>query len=156
MKSYAFDITELSRFILVARNSFLNGQENTPLENLNTHEATFSEGEMVYHRSYMGIRTLIGREIVFLNEQPIWGLSFMGTAIQDDLEPKKILRFLNIFLLLTYPKDKISSEQNGYKFDNVTDGDITHFNGELSITSEKDIVFKFHYFGGMIIGNHPE
>ena len=154
MKPEFLESTSLASFILTARNYCLNNQVSIDSNHQASREISYGEENFVYKKSFLGLRNLIGKEIVFLNGEPIWGMSFMGTTSNDKFKQNEILRLLNSVLLSTFPNDKSNPGHIEYSSDEIDEGDITHFKGEKIVILKMETVFKLQYFGGTIMGNH--
>lgn len=110
-----------------------------------------------YHDTYYGNLVDCGREIVFLENKPVWGMCYHGGAIEDfRRESAEIFSFLRNALSLTSSKAPMRGpptySEGKYEYFNRCSGDILDFAGEEEIadSSLNKRVYVKHYCGGAI------
>ncbi len=148
---------ELSEFIARAkRNTFATGGEKVASSKTASKDYLYKEGEFIYRDSYFGSRYDIGQEIVWRNDEPIWGMNYMGGMREgyEDLS-KATFRFLKECLTLvdaSMPFRGPELHQKGeFKYRNEVVGDVERFQGTERIFFRSDEIYERTYHGGLIL-----
>lgn len=96
---------ELNEFLVKAKkNTYAKSGEGgeTKLED-GTRELTYEEGGFKYRDRYFGSKDFVGEEIVWKNNQPIWGMNYYGFMLPAPVDSKKFLQFLKKALSAVEP-----------------------------------------------------
>jgi hypothetical protein len=80
-----FDLNALHAFIVRAKAATYvgSGQKLLPYR-LGSHDLQFTDGDWAYHDSYLGESDFIGEEIVYYQQQVVWGMNYFGYILQPD------------------------------------------------------------------------
>lgn len=150
---------ELNQFLLAAKiNTYAtNGEKSeTKLED-GTNELIFQEDNFKYRDRYFGANPFIGQEIVWQNEQRIWGMNYYGQVL--GLENKATLfgEFLN-FLKLALRQIEIDKPYRGpaqfkdghFEYFCECQGAIAKFIGSEKILYQGQEIYHLDFHGGSI------
>lgn len=146
---------ELRNFILNAsRATYASGDESIK-EKQSDGSTTikFEEGEYKLHDNYFGGEPYGGREVVFLNNKPIWMMVYYG-LVHSNIEVKDVYGFLieslsNSTLEMPYRGPKLFQKGN-LKYENNFVGGIDNFSGTEKIYRDGICVYEASYIGGFV------
>ncbi len=131
------------------------------------YEEDFDFGKLNYRDSYMGYYSAPGREVVRLNDSPIWSMAYDG-----GMDPKfygnleftcGVFSFLKEALLQANVGEPFRGPSSFSKGDllytNLSEGNICRFKGTETIYNvnryglnvQQKRVFEQNYFGGVIV-----
>jgi hypothetical protein len=160
------NLDELAGFLARAKKATYagNGREVDP-ERPGFKELEYIEGDWNYRDSYAGFFRAPGQEIVRLQNEPIWTMSYdggMSPDFKDDVEfATRTFGFLKRALLeipenAPYRGPQGSwNDSTGWVYENSFDGDLTDFRGCEMIWTRLDerstLVFSQSYMGGLVI-----
>lgn len=146
----------LSTFLVEAKlNTYATKGEAKEKINLNSgKELTFVENNLEYKDIYFGYNPFIGEEIVWKDNEIIWGMNYYGQVISKKVTPAKIYEFLKEALKTV----KINAPLRGsskYKKQNFTyinkiKGEVMSFKGEEKIFYKNMLIYVLTYHGGFI------
>jgi hypothetical protein len=113
----------------------------------------FANGEYKFHDNYFGGEPYGGREVIFLNDKPIWMMVYYG-FVHPDVEAKSIYGFLakslsNSKVEMPYRGPKLFQEGN-LKYQNDLVGDTENFSGTEKIFRDDVCVYEASYIGGFV------
>ena len=122
---------------------------------LKSEDYHFEKDGLTYHDTYFGSRDFIGEEVVYKNNEPVWGLNYYGFILSKDTGHKELYAFLREALMQEYsdiipvrgPKNYQSSD---WEYNNSADGELDRFTGTEKIYRAGVLVYKCHYHGGFI------
>jgi hypothetical protein len=148
---------ELTSFLREAsKKSYANTDslraESTRLNSVDYH---FKKEDLIYHDTYFGERDFIGEEIVYKNNEPIWGANYYGYILSAEIDEKILYGFLRQVLLQDFsdiipvrgPKDYSLGE---WKYVNMVDGYLSRFIGREEIYRDNQLIYRGYYHGGSI------
>lgn len=152
------DIKQLSKFLVKAKiNTYASsGEEGEKILPDGGKEFEFEEGNFQYRDRYYGFNSFIGQEIVWQNGKIIWGMSYYGKVISEEIiSAKQIYQFLQEALKrITEDKPFRGLDylrKGDFEYFNKTEGRLENFNGEETILFKKQLVYQLKYHGGLII-----
>lgn len=113
---------------------------------------SYSEGEYKYHDNYFGGEPYGGREVIFINNKPIWMMVYYGKIIKGDR--REIYSFLQKALrtipqIAPYRGDREVRDEN-FKYENTWNGNIENFSGTETILFKEKKIYEASYLGGMV------
>lgn len=147
---------KLHEFILRAKSATYVG-DGTPTEScrLKSHDLVFEWDEYKYRDSYFGGSDFIGEEVVYANDEPLWGMNYYGTI----LRPEKITaaeagRMIKASLTRMYAAGRFlggwEHQLGDLIYHDTSEGDLRHFTGYEWIDKEGEKVYELFYHGGLI------
>lgn len=150
------DKSELCKFLVKAKKSTYAAGDTAKkiVENDKSTTLIFEEGDWKYHDNYFGGEPFGGREVVFLQNKPVYIMVYYGQVNKSISDFEKIYKFLQKALLLI-PEDrpfrgpKKYSEGN-FSYINTFIGEIDNFSGEEIISQAGKEIYKAKYIGGFV------
>jgi hypothetical protein len=149
------DKDELKRFILEAsRATYASG--NKSIQQKQSDGSTtiqYEKGAYKYHDNYFGGEPYGGREVVFLNDKPLWMMIYYG-YVHTGIENKEVYAFLmeslsNATLEMPYRGPSLH-EKSIWKYENKLIGDVENFSGTEKIYKENVCIYEASYIGGLV------
>ena len=130
----------------------------TPVDSprlLGSVQMEFEKGIYFYRDIFFnGPKKFIGQEIVYQNSKPVWGMNYMGGAVQGATFGKMETNFLKEALFRLAEKCRMGGiceyEKREYKYQDRGQGDILDFLGEEKIFTGGKSIYKLNYQGGLI------
>ena len=147
---------ELNDFLVKAKkNTYAsNGEGGEKKLEDGTKELVYEEGEFKYRDRYFGSKDFVGEEIVWKNNQPIWGMNYFGFMLPVPVDSKKFLEFLKKALSEVETSKPFRGPDQLNKGDfiyaNSAHGTIENFHGEEVIFYLNERVYRLFYHGGAI------
>lgn len=141
-------------FLLKARTQTYAGNDSKvePLLKGST-QFEYSKDTLLYRDIYnIGNGLFVGLETIYLNDAPIWSMSYFGNFKKmSEEETDKILRKA---LIDKWNKarlwDDIKVKSDGYEYICEGSGDISEFGGTEKIVKKNETVYYFYYAAGFI------
>lgn len=148
---------KLSSFLKEANiNTYANKDvSKAPSTRMKSEDYHFEKNGLIYHDTYFGGRDFIGEEIVYKNNEPVWGMNYYGFVADESVDEKEVYVFLRTALMESYNDiipvrgPKIYSKE-GWEYKNQVDGDLGRFVGIEEISKDNKSVYKAYYHGGFI------
>jgi hypothetical protein len=150
------DKKRLCKFLVEAkRSTYASGDmAKKIIEEDKSTTLIFEDSDLKYHDNYFGGEPFGGREVVFLQSQPVYIMTYYGLVDESVKDLETVYRILQKALLLI-PKDcpfrgpkKYIEGDMIYK-NNYT-GEIDNFFGEETISYKEKEIYKARYIGGFI------
>lgn len=117
-------------------------------------EFFYQEGVWRYRDRYFGFNPFIGTEIIWKNNQAVWGMNYYGEIISDKIDSKKVYQFLRQAMRLVQPDRPFRGPKNfqsgEWLYQDNSSGTIDKFNGMEMIYFIKDKVYELNYYGGFV------
>jgi hypothetical protein len=117
-------------------------------------ELVYESGEWKYRDRYFGFNQFIGEEIVWLNNEAVWGMNYYGRIFSDKVNGKQLYEFLRKALRSVKserpfrgPKEFQEKEWN-YKDESI--GTVNNFEGVETIYFREEKVYELNYHGGTL------
>ena len=151
---------ELIEFVVKAKlNSYAgSGGIGDRLGNDGSKEFTYREGPYSYRDQYFGFNPFIGEEIIWKDDEPVWGMNFYGRVKHRDLtDAKEIYSFLRKALQQVsrdYPyRGPRTFSEGKWRYSNEPAGGVDNFSGNEKIHYNNQEVYSLNYSGGAINRN---
>ena len=150
------NLDQLHAFIVAAKAAtYIGDGEPTTSCRLGSHDLAYEAGDYRYHDSYFGGSDFMGEEIVYHQDQPIWGMNYYGKLLKPDrITPDAVGRMLKISLSLLYDTGRFlggwTHTQDGLTYYDTSAGELTHFSGREWIEIDGEVVYQLVYHGGLI------
>jgi len=121
---------------------------------LESKQLDFQKSNYFYQDIYfLGNKKIIGQEIIYYEQKPIWGMSYMGKTIgisETNFLKESLLRLSNKCRL----GQTCEYKKREFKYQDQGNGSLEDFSGEEQIFSEgpKDAlsIYKLNYQGGLL------
>jgi hypothetical protein len=122
-----------------------------------SRQLEYREDPFFYRDIYFGVNFFVGQEMVYIEEQPYWSMSYAGgvsASMTQQEDVQKIYAFLRSALRRVSREwifrgpDEFSD--GTYRYENQQDGDFTIFHGAEIIRENDKIVYMLRYNGGVL------
>jgi len=118
---------------------------------------SYTDGDMRYHDSYAGKLWAPGREVVFLNDEPVWCMSYQGQHNENydkEFFQEKAFIFLKKALMnfddrMPFRGPKMFTDGD-FKYEFEIEGDYEYFRGREEIYYKDELVFFQDVMGELI------
>ncbi len=148
-------IGELKHFIWQAsRATYASGDESIKEKQLDgSTTIRFETGDFAFHDNYFGGEPYGGREVVFLNQKPVWMMVYYGFV-----EPGQVNKQVYTILMAALSQAPAEApyrgpshfEQGEWRYENSLTGTIERFSGEEKIFQNDVCVYQANYLGGLV------
>ena len=156
IKEREYNIT--SFLIEAKKQTYANSSaDKIPSSRLNSKDYEYKKNNMIYHDTYFGGTNFIGEELVYVDEQPYWGMNYYGVTLDKSLGEEAMDNALRPALMkvgeditiipVRGPKKFINGDYI-YTFD--VDGDIENFNGVETVYKNDIKIYELKCSGGLI------
>lgn len=155
-------LQQLNNFLGKASlSTYAGGGENIDPEEPMFKELEYKEGKWYYKDSYAGFFQSWGREVVWLNNKPIWNQIYGGGMVEKFQNDEKFAHETFDFLKKALsagekvkefqPRGAKSYLDGDWEYKCDWSGDISRFQGHESIKHKGEEVFIHDFLGGLII-----
>ena len=151
------DQKELAEFLNEANKSTYANKDapKASSSRLKSEDYHFEKDNLIYHDTYFGSRDFMGEEIVYKNNEPVWGLNYYGYILSEATNEKELYGFLRQALMQEYSdiipvRGPKNYQNNDWGYNNSADGELNRFTGIEEIYRAGVLVYKCHYHGGFI------
>lgn len=145
------DKTELIEFLLKAKKSTYAGSRNQVKSSRPTsNDFSYSQDRLMYYDSYLGSDPFSGEEILFLDQQAIWGMNYMGRKLDTNFDYnflKEALQHVSSERPFRGPRIYQNSD---YIYKSGEKGDFNWFQGYETIEYKGQLVYECYYHGGSL------
>jgi hypothetical protein len=150
---------ELARFLVKAKIvTYASGNDEFAVRPTlaDSHQLEYAENNLLYRDIYYGGLHFIGIEIVFQEEQPIWGMSYYGGVLPGSSDQQiagmsPVLKAALREVPLETPFRGPASFQDGdYHYQNEIHGEILSFHGTETIHIHEKAIYRLLYNGGVV------
>lgn len=150
---------DIENFLIEAKKqTYANATvEKMPSSRLNSNDYEYKKHNMIYHDTYFGGIRFIGEEVVYVDNQPYWGMNYYGVTLDENLGEEAMDNALRPALMkvgeektiipVRGPKEFINNEYK-YVFD-VTGG-INNFSGVETVYKNNVKIYELKCNGGLI------
>ena len=149
-----FNENALKSFILQAsRATYASGDESIKQKQSDgSTTIDYKSGAYRYHDNYFGGEPYGGREVVFLNDKPLWMMAYYGFVHEG--ANKEVYGFLmeslsNTILEMPY-RGPALYEKGEWKYENKLAGNVENFSGTEKIFRNGVCVYEASYIGGLV------
>ncbi len=149
-------LEELHDFILKAKATTYvgDGKPVNPCRE-KSHDLTFSQGAFKYLDSYFGGEDFIGEEVVYHQNEPVWGMNYYGAVIKPEMiTGAETGAMIKSSLSEMYAQGRFLGGwehiEGGLAYHDTSEGDLTHFTGYEWIEKDGVKVYELFYHGGLI------
>ena len=124
---------------------------------LKSKDYEFKDGNFTYHDTYFGGVKFIGEEVVYYNDNILWGMNYYGVTLDDSLAEELMDKVLRVALMkvgedrrvipVRGPKEFVNED---YLYTFNVDGDMENFIGTEQIYKGKKLIYELKCHGGII------
>lgn len=114
----------------------------------------FKLGKHRMHDNFFGGEPYGGREVIFLDEKPVWIMVYYGFVDKSIKSPGEIYAFLQ--KALSKPPEELplrgpqKLEEGDFRYENKWSGDLERYEGEEVIFQNGNRVYEAKYSGGAV------
>lgn len=146
------DINKIVPFLLLAKRNTYAAKDNlTKSSRTNSHDYCYEDNSgYSYYDTYLGGECFAGEEAVWLHEQPVWSMNYVGRVIGENFSGD----FLKEALMavpeeLPFRGPEIYSKGD-YHYHCKVDGEFVWFQGYEEIFYMDEKIYECHFHGGII------
>ena len=147
----------LRKFLVEAKiNTYASGEAvEKIIEQDGSTTLVYKKNNITYKDNYFGGEPFGGKEVVLVNNKPIYLMTYFGKVFDDVKDVELVYRILQ-HALRSIPEEKPFRGPErliieGYEYVNISEGGIKYFSGEESIYSpDHKLVYEANYSGGLI------
>lgn len=147
---------DLKTFIKSAKeNTFAAGADPVESSRNGSTDFVYEEGKYTYRDSFLGDLSDVGEELVWFEDEPVWGMNYRGGMIEGhEDKANEVFEFLKEALSnvpVDYPYRGPKCWKNGNMvYVNHVDGNVTDFVGKERIYQGGEMIYERKYHGGRI------
>ena len=150
---------EFLEFLVKAKKStYANSNAPKVLSSrLKSKDYEFTDGKFTYHDTYFGGVKFIGEEVVYYNDNILWGMNYYGVTLDDSLTEELMDKVLRVALMkvgkdkdiipVRGPKEFVNED---YLYTFNVDGDMENFVGTERIYKDKKLIYELKCHGGIL------
>lgn len=154
---YGINEQELVTFIVEAKlNSYVGDGKVCASCRKGSHDIGFEKNQWSYLDSYFGGTDLIGQEVVWNFNNPVWAMNYCGRILAPELiNAEKAGTAIKTALAEMYRSGRFlggfkKKTIHGYYNDHST-GDVASFSGVEKILVEDVVAYQLDYAGGLVV-----
>ena len=117
----------------------------------------YEDGNFTYHDTYFGGVKFMGEEVVYYNDNILWGMNYYGVTIDDNLTEEMMDKVLRLALMkvgedkdiipVRGPKEFINDD---YLYTFNVYGNMENFVGTERIYKDDKLIYELKCHGGFI------
>ena len=151
-KNASMDINKVIEFLLVAKkNTYAAANNKVESCRKNSHDYRYQDKNgFTYLDSYFGGECFVGEEIVWLHENPVWSMNYVGRVIGENFSGdflKEVLMQVSAELPFRGPEIYAKGD---YHYHCKIDGEFVWFQGYEEIFYMDEKIYEGHFHGGAI------
>ncbi|MDO8523422.1 MAG: DUF5680 domain-containing protein [bacterium] len=157
MNNNSIDLNNLAQFLDEAnKNTFANkNAEKAAPTRLGSSDYHFEKGNLTYHDTYFGDRDFIGEEIVYRDQEPIWGMNYFGFMLSDNVSAKEVGSFLEESIMQRYDnvipvRGPLNFFKDKWVYKLSINGGLDRFSGQEEISYNHQLVYSLFLRGGLL------
>lgn len=151
-KNASMDINKIIEFLLVAKkNTYAAANNKIDSCRKNSHDYRYEDKNgFTYLDSYFGGECFVGEEVVWLHENPVWSMNYVGRVIGANFSGdflKEVLMQVSAELPFRGPEIYAKGD---YHYHCKIDGEFVWFQGYEEIFYMDEKIYECHFHGGAI------
>ena len=148
------DRDSLRAFLVEAhRNGYATTEPDQP-DDAPGKRIEYADGEWHYVDQYVGSRAFVGFEVVFRDDEPVWGMNYYGAPTDLTIDHAEVYAFLRKALEQVSKSNPYrgpgSFGDGRFAYRTETDGTIERFSGLEAIEMDGTVVYQGEYGGGVV------
>ncbi len=148
---------KLEKFLVLAKqNTYASGAEG--IETIlpdGSKELLYHAENFRYRDRYFGARDFLGREVVWQNETPVWGMNYYGFLVSDAFPSGQFSLFLRKALRQVAEERPFRGPgyliEEEFEYLNESQGTVERFTGLERILYQRREIYRLVYHGGAVI-----
>lgn len=151
------ELLELSSIVVAAKTAtYVGGGDLAPASRTGSHDLGWRDGRWSYLDSYVGGTDFHGQEVVWLDDVPVWAMSYYGAVLRPDLiDGERAGLTIKTALTAMYAEGRFLGGfehvgEHGTYVDAST-GDVARFHGREVILVGGEEAYALDYFGGLVV-----
>ena len=151
-KSVNVDIQKLTEFLLVAkRNTYAAKDNQTDSSRRNSVDYCYEDKSgYMYYDTYLGGECFAGEEAVWLHEQPVWSMNYVGRVIGENFSGDFLKEALMQVPYETPFRGPEIYTKGDYHYHCKVDGGFVWFQGYEEIFCREEKIYECYFHGGRI------
>lgn len=151
------DLDQLHDFIVSAKAATYVGDGEAAVScREGSHDLVYNQGDFRYLDSYFGGANFIGQEVIYLQNQPVWGMNYYGRIlIPEKITAAEAGAMIKASLSRLYANGRFLGgwmyHQGDLTYHDTSNGDLSHFTGCERIEKDGEKVYELIYHGGLIL-----
>ena len=147
---------ELAKFLVQAKvNTYASGDTEVERKLFDgCKELVYREDGLKYRDRYFGGNPFIGEEIVWSENDIVWGMNYYGTVFSDEVSAKSVYQFLQKAMRQITEDRPFRGPENfkkgDFKYVDKSNGSINMFQGIETILYKEREVYRLCYHGGLM------
>lgn len=151
-RNASMDINKIIDFLLVAKkNTYATGNNKVDSCRMNSHDYRYEDKSgFIYLDSYLGGECFAGEEVVWLHENPVWSMNYVGRVIGENFSGdflKEVL--MEVLTDLPFRGPEIYTKGD-YHYHCKVDGEFVWFQGYEEIFYMDEKIYECYFHGGTI------
>lgn len=151
-RSTSVDIQKLIEFLLLAKkNTYAAADNQTKSSRTNSHDFGYEDNNgYKYYDTYLGGECFAGEEAVWLHEQPVWSMNYVGRVIGENFSGdflKEVLKEVPVEQPFRGPEIYTKGD---YHYHCKVDGGFVWFQGYEEIFYRDEKIHECYFHGGVI------
>ena len=146
------DIGKMIQFLLVAKRNTYAATDNR-VESCRTNSVDFRYSDnsgYTYLDSYLGGECFVGEEAVWLHDQPVWSMNYVGRVLGENFSGDFLKEaLLAVSEALPYRGPEIYSKGD-YHYHCKVDGEFIWFQGYEEIFYQDEKIYECYFHGGSV------
>ena len=150
---------EFLEFLVKAKKgTYANGDASkSSSSRLLSKDYHYEDGNFTYHDTYFGGVKFMGEEVVYYNDNILWGMNYYGVTLDSSLTEEVMDKVLRVALMkvgedksvipVRGPKEFINED---YLYTFNVDGDRENFVGIEQIYKDDKLIYELKCHGGII------
>ena len=150
---------EFLEFLVKAKKgTYANGDASkSSSSRLLSKDYHYEDGSFAYHDTYFGGINFMGEEVVYYNDNILWGMNYYGVTIDSNLTEEMMDKVLRVALMkvgedeniipVRGPKEFVNGDYL-YTFD--VEGNMENFVGIEKICKGDKLIYELKCHGGII------
>ncbi len=150
---------EFLEFLVKAKKgTYANGDASkSSSSRLLSKDYHYEDGNFTYHDTYFGGVKFMGEEVVYYNDNILWGMNYYGVTLDSSLTEEVMDKVLRVALMkvgedksvipVRGPKEFINED---YLYTFNVDGDMENFVGIEQIYKDDKLIYELKCHGGII------
>lgn len=151
-KSTSVDIQKLAEFLLLAKkNTYAAAENQTKSSRTGSHDYCYEDNSgYKYYDTYLGGECFAGEEAVWLHEQPVWSMNYVGRVIGENFSGDFLKEALKEVPQERPFRGPEIYTKGGYHYHCKVDGGFVWFQGYEEIFYMDEKIYECYFHGGSI------
>ncbi|MCK9292797.1 MAG: DUF5680 domain-containing protein [archaeon] len=147
-------ISFIDFLVIAKKNTYASSRLTDFLNKDGSKELVYEQDNYKYVDRYYGYNPFIGQEIVFENNNCIWGLNYFGEVLQSEIFEKEVYSFLKSALLKIENRSPLRGpnyyKENNLEYFSQSLGDVNRFSGKEYVDYKGKTIYRGLFSGGII------